>query len=85
MMIHQSQMEWEQREHQNKQREHQHKIDAELREHEYELCGEEMAIGHKETCTQSQLMNVMMMLMLNENGVNNVPHPPSSPIRALLE
>jgi hypothetical protein len=53
MMMHQSWMESEQREHQNEQRVHQHKIDAKLREHEYELCCEEMAIVHEEACTQT--------------------------------
>ncbi len=79
MMMHQSRTESEQREHQNEQREHQHRIDAELREHKYELRHEEMAIAHKEACMQRQLMNVMMMLLLNKNGCDNVPCPPGSP------
>jgi hypothetical protein len=73
MMMHQSWMESEKRERQNKQG-HQHKIDAELREREYKLCREEMAIARKEACAQKQLMNVMMMSLLNKNGGNNVPH-----------
>ncbi len=80
MMMHQSWMESEQREHQNEQRERQHRIDAELRERKYELCREEMAIVHKEACAQRQLMNVMMMLFLNKNGGDNVPCPPGSPM-----
>ncbi len=52
MMMHQSWMESEQRERQNEQREHQHKIDAGLREREYELHHEEMAIVCKEACAQ---------------------------------
>jgi hypothetical protein len=80
MMMHQSWMESGQRECQNKQREHQHRIDAELREHKYELCCEEMAIARKEACAQRQLMNVMMMLLLNKNGGDNVPRPPGSPM-----
>ena len=80
MMMHQSRMESEQREHQNKQRERQHRIDAKLREREYELCREEMAIARKEACAQRQLMNVMMMLLLNKNGGDNVPCPPGSPM-----
>ncbi len=50
MMMHQSWMELEQWECQNKQKEHQHKIDAELREHKYQLCCEEMEIACKEAC-----------------------------------
>jgi hypothetical protein len=80
MMMHQSWMESEQREHQNKQRKCQHKIDAKLREHKYELCREEVAIGCKKACVQRQLMNVMMMLLLNKNGGDNVPCPPASPM-----
>jgi hypothetical protein len=80
MMMHQSQMESEQREHQNEQREHQHRIDAELREHKYELCCEEMAIVCEEAHAQRQLMNVMMMLLLNKNGGDNIPCPPGSPM-----
>jgi hypothetical protein len=53
---------------QNEQREHQCKIDAELREHEYQLCCEEMAIVRKEAPVQRQLMNVMMMTLLKNNG-----------------
>jgi hypothetical protein len=78
MMMHQSWMESEQRKCKNKQRECQHKIDAELREHEYELCHEEMAIVCDKACTQRQPMNVMMMLLLNKNGGDNVPCPPAS-------
>jgi hypothetical protein len=74
-------MKLEQREHQNKQREHQHRIDAKLRERKYELCCEEMAIAHEEACAQRQLTNVMMMLLLNKNGVDdNIPRPPGSPM-----
>jgi hypothetical protein len=80
MMMHQSWMELEQREHQNEQREHQHRIDAKLREQEYKHHREEMAIAGKEACAQSQLMNVMVMLLLNKNGGDNVPRPPGSPM-----
>ena len=80
MMMHQSRMELEQREHQNKQREHQHKIDAELRERKYKLCHEEMAIVREEARAPRQLMNEMMMLLLNKNGGDNVPCPPGSPM-----
>jgi hypothetical protein len=80
MMMHQSWMESEQRERQNKQREHQHRIDAELREREYKLCREEMVIAHEKACAQWQLMNVMMMLLLNKNGGDNVPCPPGIPM-----
>jgi hypothetical protein len=48
MMMHQSWMKPEQREHQNEQREHQHRIDAKLRERKYKLYREEMAIACKE-------------------------------------
>jgi hypothetical protein len=78
MMMHQSWMESEQREHQNEQRERQHRIDAELRERKYELCREEMAIAHEEARVQRQLMNVMMISLLNINGGDNVPCPPGS-------
>jgi hypothetical protein len=78
--MHQSWMESEQREHQNKQRERQHRIDAKLREHEYKLCHEEMAIACKEACTQRQLMNVVMISLLNKNGGDNVSCPPRSPM-----
>ncbi len=80
MMMHQSWMESEQREHQNEQRELQHRIDAELRECKYMLRHEEMAIAREEARAQRQLMNVMMMSLLNENGGDNVPCPPGSPI-----
>ncbi len=80
MMMHQSRMESEQREHQNKPRERQHRIDAELRERKYELRREEMAIARKEACVQRQLMNVMMMLLLNKNKGDNVPPLPGSPM-----
>ena len=76
MMMHQSRIESEQREHQNKQREHQHIIDAEQRERKYELRHEKMAIACKEACTQRQLMNVMTMSFLNKNGGENIPCPP---------
>jgi hypothetical protein len=52
MMMHQSRMESEQREHQNEQRECQHRIDAELREREYGLYHEEMAIACEKDCAQ---------------------------------
>jgi hypothetical protein len=48
MMMHQSWMKSEQREHQNEQRERQHRIDAKLREREYKLRREEMAIVREE-------------------------------------
>jgi hypothetical protein len=75
MMMHQSWMESEQRERQNEQRERQHRIDAKLREPEYELCREEMVIACEEACAQRQLMNVMMMSLLNKNGGDNVLAP----------
>ncbi len=80
MMMHQSWMELEQREHQNEQRERQHRIDAKLREREYELRREEMAIVCKEARAQRQLMHLMMMSLLNKNGCDNVPCPPGSPM-----
>jgi hypothetical protein len=80
MMMHQSWIESEQRERQNEQRECQHKIDAELRDCEYQLCREEMAIARKEACTQRQLMNVMMMTLLNKNKVIMYLPPPVSPM-----
>jgi hypothetical protein len=70
----------EQREHQNKQRECQHKIHVEQREHEYQLCHEEMAIAQEDACTQRQLMNAMIMAMLDKNGGDNETQPPTSPI-----
>jgi hypothetical protein len=80
MMMHQSRMESEQRERQHEQRDHQRRIDSKLREQKYELCREEMVIVCKEAHTQRQLMNVMMMLLLNKNGGDNVPCPPGSPM-----
>jgi hypothetical protein len=80
MMMHQSWIESEQREHQNEQREHQHKIYAELRVREYQLCLEKMVIARKEACMQRQLMHVMMMTLLNKNGGDNVTHPLASPM-----
>jgi hypothetical protein len=80
MMMHQSWMESEQRECLNEQRECQHRIDAKLREREYELCCEEMAIAHEEARAQRQLMNVMMMSLLNKNGGDNISSPPASPM-----
>ncbi len=80
MMMPQSWMELEQRERQNEQRERQHRIDPELREREYKLCREEMAVACKEACMQRQLMNVMMMSLLNKNRGDNIPCPPGSPM-----
>jgi hypothetical protein len=80
IMMHQSWMESEQREHQNEQRERQHKIDAKLRERKYELCHEEITIVPKKAPVRRQLMNVMMMLLLNKNGGDNGPRPPASPM-----
>jgi hypothetical protein len=81
MMMHQSLMDLEQREHQNEQREHQHWIDAKLRKREYKLCCEEMGIAREEACMQRQLINVMMMSLLNKNGGDNVvPSPSGSPM-----
>jgi hypothetical protein len=65
MMLHQSRIESEQRDCQNKQRERQHKIDAELREHKFQICHKEMAIACNEAHAQGQLLNVMMMTLLN--------------------
>jgi hypothetical protein len=65
----------EQRGHQNEQREHQHKIGAKLREREYRLPREEMAIAPKDARAQRQLMNVMMMALLNKNGGDNSTSP----------
>jgi hypothetical protein len=79
-MMHQSLTELDQRERQNEQRERQHKIDAKLRERKYKLCREEMVIARKEARAQRQLMNVMMMLLLNKNGDDNVPRPSASPM-----
>jgi hypothetical protein len=80
MMMHQSWIELEQREHQNKQRECQHRIDAEQREREYQLCCEDMAIARKEARAQRQLMIIIMMTLLNKNGGDSVTHPPASPM-----
>ncbi len=80
MMMHQNWIESGQREHQNKQREHQYKINAKQRECKYQLCCEEMAIACKDACAQRQLMNIMMMVMSNKNGGDNVTQPPTSPM-----
>jgi hypothetical protein len=50
------------------QRDRQNRIDAERREHEYELRCKELAVKCKENCAQRQLMNVMMMAILNKNN-----------------
>jgi hypothetical protein len=60
-MVYQSRVESEQRDCQNR-------IDAERREHEYELFCKELAVYCKENCAQRQLMNVMMMAILDKNN-----------------
>ncbi len=50
------------------QRDQQNRIDAKHREHEYELCHEELAVQQEENCAQHQLMNVMMMAILIKNN-----------------
>ena len=52
----------------NKQREWQYQIESELREQEFQLCCEEMAIACEEVQAQHQMMNVMLMTMSNKNG-----------------
>ncbi len=56
----------------SEQRDCQNRIDAECREHEYELCHKELAVQHKENCAQCQLMNVMMMAILNKNNETKI-------------
>ena len=52
----------------NEQKERQYQKESELREREFQLCCEEMAIVCEEVCVQRQMMNVMLMTMLNKNG-----------------
>jgi hypothetical protein len=60
-MVYQNRVELEQRDCQNR-------IDAERREHEYELRCEELAVQCEENHAQHQLMSVMMMAILNKNN-----------------
>ncbi len=60
-MVYQNRVESEHRDCQNR-------IDAERREHEYELCCKELAVQRKENHAQRQLINVMMMAILNKNN-----------------
>ena len=72
MMMYQSRVESEQREHQSK-------IEVEQREREHLLCREEMAIAREDACAQRQLMNMMMMSMLNRNGGDTSTQPQPTP------
>ncbi len=63
----------------NEQREWQYQKESELREREFQLRREEMAIAHKEAHAQWQLMNVMLTMMLNKNWGQNNSNPPPSP------
>ena len=67
--------------HESEQREQQNRIDAEQRDWEYQLRREEMAIAREDARAQRQLMNVMLMAMLNRNGVGgSTQAPPGSPM-----
>jgi hypothetical protein len=66
----------------NKQKERQYKSESEQREQECQLCREEMVIARKDACTQRQMMNVILMLMLNKNGGDN-SNPLPSPYQHL--
>ncbi len=63
----------------NKQRERQYQKELELREREFQLCWEEMAIACKEVHAQHQMVNIMLMTMLNKNGGGDNSNPPPSP------
>ena len=65
----------------NKQREQQYQKESELREWEFQLHREEMAIARKEAHMQCQMMNVMLMTMLNKNEGGDNSNPPPSPSR----
>ncbi len=62
----------------NEQREWQYRKEYEQWEQEYQLCWEEMATACNDACAQSQMMNMLFMLMLNRNGGDN-SNLPSSP------
>jgi hypothetical protein len=49
----------------SEQKDRQNKIDAERREHEYELHREELAVQQEKNHAQHQLMNMMMMAIIN--------------------
>ena len=61
----------------NEQREHQYKIESKQREREYQLHREELANACEESREQRQLMNFLFLSMLNKNGGSNVNPPPS--------
>ena len=67
-MQYQFRIESEQRRAEVEQREHQFRMESEQRRVEGEHCWEEMALVCKESCKQQQLMNVMFMSMLHNNG-----------------
>jgi hypothetical protein len=65
----------------SKQRGCQNRIDAERREHEYELRRKELTVQCKENCAQCQLMNAMMMAIINRNNnPKNNSTPNDSPM-----
>ena len=47
--------------------ERQYKNDAELRDREFQLRQEEMAIAREDARAQRQMMNLMIMSMMNRN------------------
>jgi hypothetical protein len=57
----------------------QYQSESEVREREFQLHREEMAIACKEACAQWQMMNVMLLTMLNKNGGQDNSNPPPSP------
>jgi len=61
----------------NNRREHQYKIESKQREREYQLRREELANVHEEAREQRQLMNLLFMSMLNKNGGRNINPSPS--------
>ncbi len=69
-MVYQNRVESEQRDCQNR-------IDAERREHEYELRCKELAVQHMENCAQHQLrMNVMMVAIFTKTmRQRSIVHP----------
>ena len=62
----------------NEQREWQYQKDSELREREFQLFHEEMAIACEGMHAQRQMMSVMLMTMLNKNRGQDKSNPPPS-------
>ncbi len=56
----------------------EYRNESEQREHEYQLCWEDMVIASMDACAQRQIMNMMFMAMIDRNGGDN-SNPRASP------